>query len=69
MSYELGKHYVIDQDKNRKQSDKHKLDFTQVSCQEKDDLNHADVNMYCDISQFPALKFYGPCDRPHEIKE
>ena len=36
--------------------------------QEDSDVEHKDVNMFCDTTQFPALKFCGPQTKPNGVR-
>ena len=65
MSKEHHKHGVIDQGKHSKISRKRKWIDREYYVQYNADVAHKDVEIYCNMNQFPELPFCGPHPRPH----
>ena len=60
MSKEHRKHGVIDQGKYRKRASKIKRTDREYHVQDRADVAHKYVKMYCDTKQLPELSFGGP---------
>ena len=58
----------IDQGKSKKWFIGRKWTDRQYHVQDNADIEHKDVKMYCNTSQFPELSFFGPHSKTHSTR-
>ena len=65
MSKDDRKHGVIDLGKYMKRASKSKWTNREYHVQDNSDVQHKDVKIYCNTTQFPVLLFCGSHPKPH----